>query len=109
MARDNSNIPYSCPFLDEVVYNIQKAETYIDKDNTALEYLFECYYSKKSPIEKAREIHDELRDWGNNMYNEAKEANINAEYYEREYNKALADVEYYKAKYEELETQLSEL
>lgn len=105
MSKDNSNIKYSCPFLDEVVDNIKKAETYIDKDNTALEYLFDCY-GRNSPIEKARSIHDELREWGNSMFNEAKEANTNAEYYEREYNKALADLEYYKQKCEELENKL---
>jgi hypothetical protein len=109
MARDNSNIPHSCPFLDEVIDNIKKAETYIDKDNTALDYLFDCYYYKKSPIEKAREIHDDLRSWGNGLFDELKEANDNAEYYEKEYNKALADLEYYKQKCEELETKLEEL
>jgi hypothetical protein len=105
MSRDNSNIKYSCQFLDEVISNINEAEKRIEEGNVALEYLFDCY-GKNSPIEKARAIHDELRDWGNNMYNEAKEANINAEYYEIEYNKALADLEYYKQKCQELEDKL---
>jgi chromosome segregation ATPase len=109
MARDNSNIKYSCNFLDEVIDNIKKAETYIEKDNTALEYLSDCYHTKNSPIEKAREIHDDLRSWGNRLFDELKEANGNAEYYEKEYNKAITDLEYYKQKCEELETKLEEL
>lgn len=108
MARDSSNIKYSCNFLDEVIDNIKKAETYIEKDNTALEYLFDCYHTKNSPIEKARAIHDELRNWGNGLFDELKEANDNAEYYEKEYNKAITDLEYYKQKCEELETKLEE-
>lgn len=104
MARDNSNIPHSCPFLDKIKDSIGTAENYIGSDNVAIEYLADCYPA----IEKAREIHDDLRSWGNGLFDELKEANDNAEYYEKEYNKAITDLEYYKQKCEELETKLEE-
>jgi hypothetical protein len=77
MARDNSNIPHSCPFLDKIKDSIGTAENYIGSDNVAIEYLADCYPA----IEKAREIHDDLRSWGNGLFDELKEANDNAEYY----------------------------
>lgn len=98
MAKDKSGIGYSCPFLDEVISNLKEVESRIENE-VALEYINDCY----NPIEKARAIHDELREWGNSIYNELQQANSDFEYYEKEYNKAIEEIEQLKAKINELE------
>lgn len=119
MARHNDNAPigHTCPIIDNVIGKMESAKNeadYISKHpeedsseeaNTILGELVDAI----KEIEDVRSANSELRDWGNEEYNRAEEA-------EGERDEAIRDKEYLqeeigelKAKIEEMETQLSEV
>ncbi len=66
MARykDHSPVSYTCPWIDEAIDVLQKSECGYNTDvvNSAIKSL-----------EKVRSANDELRSWGNELYNEVVE------------------------------------
>ena len=56
-----SRIPYSCQFIDEVIGTIK---------SLGLDTISSIYYEAPTlkNLEKIREIHSDLRDWGNEQY-----------------------------------------
>ena len=119
MARYNDNAPigHTCPIIDNVIGKMESAKNeaeYIfkhpeeDSSEEANTILGEMVDAIKE-IEDVRSANSELRDWGNEEYSRAEEA-------EGERDEAIKDKEYLqeeidelKAKIEKLENQLNEV
>jgi len=81
--RDRSGIPDSCPFIDEAIKTLEDSIKRLDRiiesneNEDDVAELTQIAWSltlicdgKKSPLEKARGIHSDLRQWGNEKLDE---------------------------------------
>lgn len=64
MARDNSPVGYTCPLIDSVIRVLNDCEC---------EYNSHDIQTAINDLEKVRSMNDELRDWGNGLFNQVKE------------------------------------
>lgn len=95
MGRYNDNAPIgnTCPIINEVVSFIEGIDW--DLTNEDEQDLSEKSKLALATLEKIREANSTLRDWGNNRHNDA-------EYWEQEYDRAMAINK-------DLESQISDL
>lgn len=93
MARfsDKSNVAHTCPFINTVIDFIKK--------NTKEEV---CTTEIIEILEEIRSANGELRDWGNETYNEKESI-------EREIDKANSEIDRLIYKINELEGEINEL
>ena len=112
MARYNDNAPigHTCPIIDSVIGKMESAkneadyiskhpeEDSIEEANTILGELIDAI----KEIEDVRSANSELRDWGNEEYNRAEEA-------EGERDEAIKDKEYLQEEIDELKAKIEEL
>jgi uncharacterized coiled-coil DUF342 family protein len=86
--KDNSKIENSCQYIDEVINGITdfcqnidltveqqcvENEDVIDGIKHWTDKIVSMFHGYKSPLEKVRTIHNDLREWANDMHNACKE------------------------------------
>ena len=107
MARDNAQVPHTCPMIDDVISAIDSVEW------------TDTYWDKKDLIEtmeKIRKANDSLRNWSNDKHTECEqlEDQINAlekdmKYKDREIEDLVDEIKDLKYKVSKLEDELSEM
>lgn len=75
--RDESGVPYTCPFIDEVIDALKFCQCEYVRQGDAI-----------SALEKVRGYNDDLRTWGNEQYTHAADLQESFDKLERELDNA---------------------
>lgn len=120
--RRREPVTYTCPDIDRVISTIksicEQMESCNDEDEK--DYLLECISDWKSDLESIgvgklseleylRSANAALRDWGNEMYHDAKSLESERDNFEREYEYEKRKVSKLEDEIEDLKSEISEL
>ncbi len=104
MSRNGDNAPvgHTCSKIDDVISSMK--ELYLSSEEMSKGELD----SLEKTMEKIRKDNSDLRDWGNQMYNELYEMEKDRDYYQKLAERYESEVEDLKSEVNRLENELSE-
>jgi benzoyl-CoA reductase/2-hydroxyglutaryl-CoA dehydratase subunit BcrC/BadD/HgdB len=86
--NDNTGVPQTCPYIDEVIRFIEDVKWQEGQEDDAQTVVEIC-----KTLEKIRSMNTDLRDFGNQEYKRAEEAESDRDYYEKQVKSLEDEVE----------------
>jgi benzoyl-CoA reductase/2-hydroxyglutaryl-CoA dehydratase subunit BcrC/BadD/HgdB len=86
--NDNTGVPQTCPYIDEVIAFIEAIKWQEGQEDDAQTVIEIC-----KTLEKIRSMNTDLRDFGNQEYKRAEEAESDRDYYEKQVKSLEDEVE----------------
>lgn len=104
MARNGDNAPvgHTCSKIDDVISSVK--EVYLASEEMSQGELRDI----EATMEKIRKDNSDLRDWGNQMYNELQEMEKDRDYYRDLAERYESDIKDLKSEIKNLEKELSQ-